>query len=198
MIGFASNQALLGKCQQAKATVAAGLAFARGRIGLPGAALVSAACNDLPQAQSLLDESLKLYPKDTSVASMMAPLIRAEVEQNRGNSAQAIQLLESIRSYDFGLIMGVTNNYLRGKLYLQQRMGNEAAAEFQKIIDHRGVDALSPVHALSHLGLARAAAITGDTAKSRKEYQDFFALWKDSDQDLPILAEARKEYEQVK
>jgi serine/threonine protein kinase/Flp pilus assembly protein TadD len=198
LIGFAANQALLGKCQQAKATLADGLAFARGRIGLPGAALVSAACNDLPQAQSLLDESLKLYPKDTAVASMMAPLIRAEVERSRGNNAQAIQLLESIRSYDLGLIMGVTNNYFRGTLYLQQRMGNEAAAEFQKIIDHRGIDGLSPAHALSHLGLARAASITGDTAKSRKEYQDFFALWKDADQDLPILAEARKEYEQVK
>jgi tetratricopeptide (TPR) repeat protein len=198
LIGFAANQALLGKCQQAKATLADGLAFSRGRIGLPGAALVSAACNDLPQAQSLLDESLKLYPKDTAVASMMAPLIRAEVERSRGNNAQAIQLLESIRSYDLGLIMGVTNNYFRGTLYLQQRMGNEAAAEFQKIIDHRGIDGLSPAHALSHLGLARAASITGDAAKSRKEYQDFFALWKDADQDLPILAEARKEYEQVK
>jgi eukaryotic-like serine/threonine-protein kinase len=81
---------------------------------------------------------------------------------------------------------------------LLQRKGNEAAVEFQKVIDHRGVDGMSPLHALAHLGRARAAAISGDMATSRKEYQDFFAFWKDADQDLPILIAAKKEYEQLK
>jgi eukaryotic-like serine/threonine-protein kinase len=81
---------------------------------------------------------------------------------------------------------------------LLQRRGNEAAVEFQKIIDHRGVDGMSPLHALARLGRARAAAISGDMATARKEYQDFFAFWKDADQDLPILIAAKKEYEQLK
>ncbi len=161
------------------------------------AAFVFASCNDLGHAQSNVNEALRLYPKDTTVVSMFVPAIRAEMEKNRGNGAQAIQLLEPLRSYDFGLVCGVGNNYLRGQVYLQQRMGNEAAAEFQKIVDHRGVDGLSPLHPLAHLGLARAAALTGDMVRSRKEYQDFFALWKDADQDLPVLIQAKKEYGQL-
>jgi len=72
------------------------------------------------------------------------------------------------------------------------------AAEFQKIIDHRGVVATSALYPLSHLGLARAAALIGDTATSRKAYEDFFALWKDADPDLPILIEAKKEYQKLR
>jgi len=198
MIVLGSNAALFGKCQQAREHVTNGLALSRGRISTPLAALVFATCNDLPRAQSLLDESLKLYPKDTIVASMVAPLIRAEMERNHGNAAEATQLLEAVRGYDLGIVAGVGNNYLRGSLYLLQRKGNEAAGEFQKIIDHRGVDGISPLHTLAHLGKARAAAISGDMATSRKEYQDFFAFWKDADQDLPILVEAKKEYQQLK
>jgi len=129
---------------------------------------------------------------------MLAPVIKARQEMNRGNISQAIELMESVRQYDLGLITGVTNNYLRGSLYLQQRSGAEAAVEFQKILDHRGIDIQSPLHQVAHLGMARAAALSGDTAKSRKEYQDFFALWKDADADLPLLVQAKKEYEQLK
>jgi tetratricopeptide (TPR) repeat protein len=89
-------------------------------------------------------------------------------------------------------------NYLRGYCYLQQRRGNEAIAEFKKIIDNPGIDPFSPARPLAHLGLARAAVVNGDTAGARKAYQDFFALWKDADQDLPVLVQARKEYEQLK
>jgi len=74
------------------------------------------------------------------------------------------------------------------------RAGKKAAAEFQKILDHRGVAALSPLHPLARLGLSRAHALRGDTAKSRAAYQDFFALWKDADPDIPILKEAKAEY----
>jgi Tfp pilus assembly protein PilF len=96
------------------------------------------------------------------------------------------------------LVAGVTNNFVRGLIYIQQRSGSEAAAEFQKVIEHSGVDFFSPAHALAHLELARAATLSGDTAKSRKEYQDFFAAWKDADADLPVLVQARKEYGQLK
>ena len=117
---------------------------------------------------------------------------------NRGNGAEAIQLLESVRAYDLGFVAGGQNNYVRGLAYLQQKSGNETAAEFQKVIDHPTIDAWSIVHPLARLGLARAAAMSGDTARSRKAYQDLFALWKDADVDLPVLLEAKKEYEQLK
>ena len=77
-------------------------------------------------------------------------------------------------------------------------LDKEAAAEFKAIVDHPGIDILSPVTVLAHLGLARAAATSGDTAAARKSYQDFFALWKDADPDLPVLVQAKKEYEQLK
>ena len=77
-------------------------------------------------------------------------------------------------------------------------MGKEAAAEFKKIIDNPGIDIFSPVHGLAHLCLAPAAVVNGDTSDARKSYQDFFALWKDADQDLPVLVQAKKEYEQLK
>jgi hypothetical protein len=145
-----------------------------------------------------LDEAVKLYPTDTPTVAMLAPLVRAIVELNRNDPDQALALLESVRRYDFGLLVGLTNNYYRGLAYLHQRRGNEAAAEFQKIIDRPTVDQASELRPLSHLGLARAAAISGDTGKSRTAYQNFFALWKDADADLPVLIEAKKEYEQLK
>ena len=72
--------------------------------------------------------------------------------------------------------------------------GKEAAAEYQNILDHRTAEVFSPLYALAHLGLARASALSGDTGKSRTEYQNFFAAWKDADADLPILIQAKKEY----
>ena len=103
-----------------------------------------------------------------------------------------------MRTYEFGTILGTSTKYARGNLYLQQKMGKEAAGEFKAIIDHPGVEMFSPVQILSHLGLARAAVLNSDTTAARKSYQDFFALWKDADADLPILVQAKKEYESLR
>ena len=94
-------------------------------------------------------------------------------------------------------IIGASNNYLRGCVYLDLKKGDEARREFQRIIDQRGVDIFSPTKSLAYLGLGRAAAMSGDIAASRKAYQDFFALWKDADTNLTPLMEARKEYEKL-
>jgi hypothetical protein len=83
---------------------------------------------------------------------------------------------------------------VRGLTYLRGRQGKEAAAEFQRILDHRSLGAVRPLYAVSYVGLARAYALTGDAAKARAAYQDFFALWKDADPDIPILKEANAEY----
>lgn len=196
LIALAGQQAIVGKCSEAKSNAAAGLAIHRGRISIANAASVFAACDDIVRAQALLDEALKLYPTDTPIVNVLGPLITAQISRVRGNHDEALKFLES--RYDLGLLSSLANNYLRGKVYLDQRRGSEAAAEFQKIVDHRGVDPLSVLHPLAHLGLARAAAISGDVSKSRTEYQNFLAAWKNADADLPILVEAKKEYEQLK
>jgi hypothetical protein len=84
--------------------------------------------------------------------------------------------------------------YVRGQAFLAAHQGGEAAAEFQKILDHRGIVVNEPIGALAHLGLARAYLIEGDAVKARTAYQDFFALWKDADPDIPILKQAEVEY----
>lgn len=197
-MNLAGTLVIVGKCDQAKDNAKAAVKLVRGQMNLGNAAMIYSACGDLDQAQSLLDEARAAYPQNTVIASIVTPMVNAGMEKSRGNFDQAMRLLESVRGYERGVILGVATHYARGNLYLHQRMGNEAAAEFQKIIDHPGVDFLSPAHTLAHLGLGRAAAIRGDTAAARKAYQDFFALWKDADADLPVMVQARKEYEQLK
>jgi tetratricopeptide (TPR) repeat protein len=198
LLMLADNQVLVGKCQDAKANVTAALAQSRGRAVLPFAGLTFASCGDLTQAQSILDEAAKNYPLDTLSTSMAAPLIRAVMEKTRGNYQQALQLMETLRTYDMSFMMGCTNNFIRGYLYLDLKRPDEAKREFQRIIDQRGIDIFNPARSLAHLGVARAAAMTGDIAASRKAYQDFFALWKDADPNLAPMVEARKEYESLK
>ena len=123
-------------------------------------------------------------------------LVQAAIELRRGNAAQAIRLLETTRPYEGYALFQIA--YLRGQAYLDQQKGAEAAAEFQKILDHRGWQAISHFFPLAHLGLARAAVLQGDTAKARKSYQDLLALWKDADAGSALLIEAKKEYEKLK
>jgi predicted Zn-dependent protease len=122
--------------------------------------------------------------------------VRAQTEISRGKYALALQLLQPASRYENASYFWI--NYLRGQAYLRQRAGAEAAVEFQKIIDHRGFSLSSALYPLAYLGLARASGLGGDSGKSRKAYQDFFALWKDADADLPVLIEAKKEYEKLK
>ncbi|HSL54021.1 MAG TPA: protein kinase [Pyrinomonadaceae bacterium] len=198
LMGFANDLMYMGRCDQAKAHAKAAIDLVRGQMNLANGAAVYAACDDREQAQKLLDEARATYPKNTVINSIVPPIVAAGIEESRGNVSQAIQLFESIRGYEGGMILGIGTIYARGNLYLKQRMGNEAAAEFRKVMDRRGIDMFSCTHILAHLGLGRALAINGDTAGARKAYQDFFALWKDADHDLPVLVEARKEYEALK
>jgi eukaryotic-like serine/threonine-protein kinase len=187
-----------GNCQQTKESVQRSLSFARSRVSLKNAALALAICGDASQAQSLADELTRRFPKDTFVNFTWLPTIRGAIEIRRDNPAQAIQLLQRAGSYEMGTDASLSPVYVRGLAFLQQRAGSDAMAEFQKILDHRGAVAVSPLYPLAHLGLGRAAALTGDIAKARKAYQDFFVLWKDADPDVPVLIEAKAEYEKLK
>ena len=153
---------------------------------------------DAGRAQALIEESGRRFPNDTLVNSVWLPTVRAAIEVRRDNSAKAIQELQAAMCCELGRDASFLPIYHRGQAYLRAGKGTEAAAEFQKILDHRGIDATSPHYALAHLGLARASALASDTSKSRKAYQDFFALTKDADPDIPILQQARAEYAKLK
>jgi len=188
--------AVLGQCQQSRADLARAAALPRTPLSFFQAGIALALCGEAAQAQAQNDEAVKRYPKNTLANEAYLPLVRAELEIQRGNRTQAIQMLQAVSRYES--VSFYHQNYLRGQAYLGERNGAEAAREFQTILDHRGWSPLSPLYPLAHLGLARAAVLQGDTAKATKEYQDFLALWKDADADLPILIEAKQEYEKVK
>jgi eukaryotic-like serine/threonine-protein kinase len=155
-----------------------------------------ALCGEATRAQSLSDGLARKRPLDTMHNSVWRPLIDATLELKRGSADRAIQLLQPTRQYEAALSFRPT--WVRGQVYLQANNGALAAAEFQRIIEHRGWDVLSPLWPLAHLGMARAATLQGDVAKGRKAYEDFFLLWKEADDDLPLLIEAKREYERLK
>jgi hypothetical protein len=151
-----------------------------------------ALCGEANQAQSLAEEIGKRYPEDTLLNSIWLPAIRAALELQRGNAAPALAQLQAASRYEAAAEFWP--QYLRGQAYLKLWRDAEAAAEFQKILDHRGYAPLSPLYPLAHLGLANAATIANNMAQRRKRYEDFLALWKEADAELPIWRTAKREY----
>jgi len=173
--------------------VQSALNLARGRASLPRAALALTLCGQTEHAKPLVDELTKLYLQDTIINSIWLPVIRAAIALQRGNVTGAIEQLQTTSRYEAAAEFWP--QYLRGETYLKLKQGTEAATEFQKILDHRGQAQLSPLYPLAHLGLARAAALAGDKAKSRAAYEDFFKILKSADPDLQVLLEAKREYQ---
>ncbi len=175
------------------------LALAPGRDVKVEAALALARGGDVTAAEKLVHALNQEFPLDTLMQNYWLPTVRGAIALQRHDSAQAIAILHASIPYELadpppfsaGTMYPV---YLRGEAYLRARNGELAAAEFQKILDHPGVIVNFPLSALSHLGLARARALSHDKAGSRTAYQDFFALWKDADSDIPILNQAKAEY----
>jgi DNA-binding winged helix-turn-helix (wHTH) protein/tetratricopeptide (TPR) repeat protein len=153
------------------------------------------------ESQRLADNFKESFPENTVVQFNYFPTLRAKLALNHANTQQALDILEVAAPYELGLPSLWFYNwpnlypvYVRGEAYLAAHKGNEAAAEFQKILGHRGIVLNEPIGALAHLQLGRAYALEGDTAKSRAAYQDFLTLWKDADPDIPIFKEAKAEY----
>jgi eukaryotic-like serine/threonine-protein kinase len=162
------------------------------------AALALAPAGDTPAAEKLAAELDKTFPLDTLVQRYWLPTIGAAVALERKDPNRAVELLKMASAIELSQPTQVTiylcSVYLRGEAYLMLHDGNAAAAEFQKFIDHRGLASNFPWGALARLGLARAYATQGDTVKAKAAYQDFLALWKDADPDVPILQQAKAEY----
>jgi eukaryotic-like serine/threonine-protein kinase len=197
----ALRESLFGNAEEARRRAVFEIPASGGRDVQYGAALASAFARDDKRAQALTGDLAHRFPEDTLVQSNYLPTLRAKLALNRGDAPQAITLLGAVANYELGVSSfsayfwnAMYPVYVRGEAYLAAHQGKEAAVEFQKILDHRGVVSNEPIAALAHLGLARAYVIEGDTAKARAAYQDFFALWKDADPDIPILKEAKAEY----
>jgi len=171
------------------------------------AAFALALSGDAAGAQSVASDLEKRFPEDSAVRFTYLPVLRALLAlnpgpQKQGEPAKAIERLQAAAPYELGVplswfagLCGVLYPvYVRGEAYLAAHQGVEAAAEFQKILDHRGIVASDPIGALAHWRLGRAYAMQGETAKAKGAYQDFLALWKDADPDIPILKQAKAEY----
>ena len=198
----ALREGFFGNAPEAKRSAMAALELSKGLYVEFGAAFALALSGDSAQAQILADDLEKRFGEDTSIRFSHLPALRARLALNHGEAAKAIKLLQIAVPYDlsaprssihgnFGALYPI---YVRGEAYLTLHQGVEAAAEFQKILDHRGIVVSDPIGALAHLQLGRAYALSGDTTKAKTAYQDFLTLWKDADADIPILKQARAEY----
>jgi Tfp pilus assembly protein PilF len=198
-VNAAVREAEFGNVGAAKQDISAALALAPGRDVKVLSALALARVGDSARAKAMIEQLEKSDPLNTVLKLYWLPTLKAAIELNGGNSAQALVSLEAAAPYELGEPPPVQEGtlypaYLRGQAYLAAHNGSAAATEFQKLLDHRGIVINFSLGALAHLGLARAYAVSGDTTKSRTKYQDFFALWKDADPDIPILKEAKTEY----
>jgi serine/threonine protein kinase/tetratricopeptide (TPR) repeat protein len=193
----ALREAEWGDTVSAKQGVTAALALSPGRDVKVAAALALARTGDVLRAKVLVGELEKSYATNAILKLYWLPTINAAIELNKGNSSQALVSLEAATPYELQtatFINYLYPAYVRGQAYLVAHNGTGAAAEFQKLLDHRGAALNFVTGALAHLQLGRAYAMAGDTAKAKSAYQDFFTLWKDADPDIPILKQAKAEY----
>jgi len=202
---FGLREALFGNAEEAQRRAELAMTRSAGRDVQYGAALTLAYSGDDRRAQKLTDDLGKKFPEDTIVQFNYLPTLRAKLALGRGNAFKAIENLRAATPYELGQTTSSTYAwtalypvFVRGEAYLAAHQGSEAAIEFQKILDHRGVVLNGPIGALAHLQIGRAYAMQGDTAKAKAAYQDFLTLWKDADPDIPIFIAAKAEYAKLK
>jgi eukaryotic-like serine/threonine-protein kinase len=195
------REALFGNANEARRRAASAMNHSTGRDVQYGAGLALAYAGDDGRARMVTDDLRKSFPEDTIVQFNYVPTLRAKVAVNRGNSSEALENLRAATPYELGQTTSSTYGwtafypvFVRGEAYLAAHQGSQAALEFQKIFEHRGIVQNEPIGALAHLGLARAYVMQGDAAKARAAYQDFLTLWEDADPDIPILKQAKAEY----
>jgi tetratricopeptide (TPR) repeat protein len=201
LLNAALREAEVGNPAQVRKQVTASLVLASTRELQTLEALARARSEDAVRAQTMANELTGKPATNTLLKGYWLPAILAAIELDGKHPDKAIDLLESASAYElgqpgpdaqaFGTLYPV---YIRGEAYLQQRQGQRAAAEFQKLINHRGIVANFVLGALAHLQLGRAYAMSGDTVKALAAYKDFLTLWKDADPDIPILKQAKAEY----
>jgi hypothetical protein len=195
-------EAFYGNATAARRAAADALALGMGRDVDYAAAFALAVSGDVSRSRALADDLARAFPEDTSVQFMYLPTLRALFALNASQPATAIQELQAASRFDlavgglgfnafFGALYPV---YVRGEAYLAAHQPGDAAAEFQKILDHRSIVLADPVGAVTRVQLGRSFVLSGDNVKAKAAYQDFLGLWKDADPDIPVLRQAQAEY----
>ena len=201
----AVRDALFGNGSNARLKAAEAVALSKSRDVVYQAGFALALSGDSSRPQALTEELSRRLSEDTKVQFIYVPTIRALLALNHSQPSKAVELLQTTIPYEGGtpidggseFLLGAGNlypAYVRGLAGLAAHHGAEAAAEFQKILKHRGSVICDPIGSLAHLQLGRAYALAGDKTKAKIAYQDFLALWKDADRDIPILRQAKTEY----
>jgi eukaryotic-like serine/threonine-protein kinase len=194
-------EALYGNATEARRNTTASLALSNGRDVEYTVALALEFAGD-SRSEVLAADLERRFPEDTFVKFTYVPVLRALAALNRGRPNDSLEQLQitlpyelAVNGLDINLFLGGLHSaYVRGEAFVAERRYTEAAAEFQKILDHRGLVGLDPIGALAHLQLGGAYALAGDKAKAKAAYQAFLALWKDADSDIPILKQAKAEF----
>ena len=195
-------EAICGNATEAQKDALAALAVSNGRDVEYAAALALALSGAASRSQPLADDLETRFPEDTIARSTYVPVLRALSALERGNPADSIERLQTALPYELAVnglsfdffLGGLHSAYVRGEALLVTRRFAEAVAEFQKILDHRGLVGMDPIGALAHLQLGRAFALAGDPVKSRTAYEHFLTLWNEADLNVPILAQAKAEF----
>ncbi len=194
----ALHEALFGNALQARKRATAALALSKKRDVEYGAAFALALSGNSSQARALADDLERRFPEDTPTRFSYLPALRARLALNAGDPSTAFELLQPAVPYElgatwsaFGVLYPV---YVRGQAFLTAHQGLAAAAEFQKILDHRGIVVSDPIGALAHLQLGRAYLSEGHREQAKTAYQEFFSVWRDADAGIPILRQAKAEY----
>jgi DNA-binding winged helix-turn-helix (wHTH) protein/Tfp pilus assembly protein PilF len=202
--GAALREAFFGNNAAAAKRAAAALILSKDREAEYGAAFAFALAGYSSPALQLANDLEKRFPEDTSVRFSYLPALRSLLALNSREIPKALELLQTAIPTELGIPRSVNGLfgalypvYVRGLAYLAARQGADAAIEFQKILDHRGIVASDPVGALAHLQIGRAFALSGDPAKAKTAYQDFLTLWKDADADIPVLKRAKAEFADI-
>jgi len=197
----ALREALFGNADEARRRATLAMKHPTGHDLQYASALAWAYAGDNEGAQKLTDDLGQRFPEATIVQFNYLPTLRAKLAVSKGNASETLETLRAALPYELGRTTyssyGWTAMYpvfVRGEAYLALHQGTEAAAEFQKILDHRGIVLNEPIGALAHLQIGRAYAMQGDTATAKAAYQDFLTLWKDADPDIPVLKQAKAEY----
>jgi serine/threonine protein kinase/tetratricopeptide (TPR) repeat protein len=201
----ALREAEFNDIARSRQDIAAALAAAPTRDVDILAALALARIGDADRAKHMADDLAERFPLNTVINHYWLPAIYASIQIGRGDPTKALDILQTTEPYELGTPLpqfevggSLYPVYIRGVAYLSLKKGKEAAAEFRKFLDQRGVAVNCPLAALARLQLGRAYALAGDSIKARASYQEFFALWKDADPDLPVMRQAKAEYQQIR
>ena len=201
----ALREAEFGNLSRSRQEITSALAEAPTRDVRVLAALALSRIGDVSRAESLARDLAERFPLNTAINHYWLPAVQASIEMTRKNPAKALEDLRTTAEYELGTPLpqfevggSLYPVYIRGQVYLSLHQGKEAATEFQKLLDQRGVVANCPLGALARLQLGRSYAMQGDAVRSRAAYQDFLTLWKDADPDIPVLKQAKAEYAKLR